>query len=156
MKRKKILFKIGILLLSLLLLPGLVGCGTSLKADPESFTFEGVSWQVSSIEFQNEFGCPSGAGTYRNIKPNSTSDTLLVIEFGTVRDFGFTPPKSLLNSLSKVVLRDTLQKPLCYTAAKPITEKTFGFTATYVFSVPKGATSIEILLPDNQIIKITK
>jgi hypothetical protein len=137
----------------------LAGCSTSLKAEPTSFTFENISWEVISAKFENKFGCPTGfAGTYRTVEPNSTSETLLVVEFGTARDFGLTPPSSLLNSLSKVALKDTLQKPLCYTAAKPITgsNQNYGFTVTYVFSVPKEMGSVEIVLPDKQIISITK
>lgn len=136
------------LLIAVLLL--IAGC-TPFTADPSSFMFEGLSWKVNSVELASELSFPP-------MKSVSESEVFLKIQFENLDQDEYTPPsrkEELREAFGKIVLNSTGRNPDQFF---PHTEETGGpidyMTCVFTF-VPKETTSVELVLPDSQIIKIT-
>lgn len=138
--------KTSVFLLLLATLFVVAGCA-SFTANPSRIDFQGFSWDVSSAEIANEFG---------PVRPASVSDELLIVTF-SIRGEPY-PPKSQQMPLAVAFSRVTLRDPNI-----PLTNFEMGYTEDGVsinkvvclFAVPKGTSSVELVFPDSQIIKIT-
>lgn len=168
MKRKNVFFKAGILLFSLLLVPGMVGCGAPAK--PSSVTFQGVSWRISSVETMK------ASETWLRPMTSSrwASNVLIVVTFEVQGD---PLPYIDRHSFTNITLRETNRtvEQLILVAQEEegnmidtsyrYRETSAGgleFIATgpikavqCIFSVDEGTKSVELILPDSQIIEIT-
>lgn len=135
----------GKLSLLLVLLFIIAGCA-SFTAKPSSVDFQGTSWEVSSAEIVNEFA---------SIKPASASDVLLVVTF-TIK--GNPLPKSqqmdLAWAFGDVTLRELDVFPSQILVGYTKDGKSIN-QVQCVFVVAVGTRSVELVLPDSQIIKIT-
>ncbi|MCX7902810.1 MAG: hypothetical protein N2483_11170 [Burkholderiaceae bacterium] len=131
------------LLLALLFI--LTGCA-SFTAKPSTIDFQGASWRVSSAETVDEFA---------SIRPTSTSDVLLVVTFDIE---GETIPKSqamdIARAFSDISLRDSNVFASSILIGFTEDEKSIN-QVQCAFVVGKGTKSVELLLPDSQIIEIT-
>lgn len=135
-------------LIAVLLL--IAGCAP-FTAEPSTFTFEGVSWKVSSVELADELSWPP-------MKSVNTSEVFLKIEFEILDQAEITSAtrkEALREAFGEIVHKNTGRTPDQYfthseESGGPIDTMTCVFTA-----VPKETTSAELILPDSQIIKIT-
>lgn len=136
------------LLIAVLLL--IAGCAP-FTAEPSSFTFEGISWKVSSVELADELSWPP-------MKSVNTSEIFLKIDFEILDQADITSTSrkdALREAFGEIVHKNTGRTPDQFfthseESGGPIDSITCVFTA-----VPKGTTSAELILPDSQIIKIT-
>ena len=135
-------------LIAVLLL--IAGCAP-FTAEPSTFTFEGVSWKVSSVELADELSWPP-------MKSVNTSEVFLKIEFEILDKAEITSTsrkEALREAFGEIVHKNTGRKPDQFfthseESGGPIDSMTCVFTA-----VPKETSSAELILPDSQIIKIT-
>ena len=136
------------LLIAVLLL--ISGCAP-FTAEPSSFTFEGISWKVSSVELASELSWPP-------MKSEDPSEVFLKIEFEILDQTEITSTSriaALREAFGEIIHNNTGRNPDQYFTYReesdgPIVSMTCVFTA-----VPKETTSAELLLPDSQIITIT-
>ncbi len=134
-----------LLLLSLAILFVLVGCA-SFTAKPSTIDFQGASWKVSSAEIVNEFA---------SIRPASASDVLLVVTFTIIGDpLPESQKMALAQAFSGITLRGSNIFPGHILTGLTKDGKSID-QVQCVFAVDKGTKSVELLLPDSQIIKIT-
>ena len=136
------------LLIAVLLL---IAACAPFTAEPSSFTFEGITWKVSSVELADELSWPP-------MKSVNTSEVFLKIEFEIVdkAEITSTSQKEVLReAFGEIVHKNTGRTPDQFfthseESGGPIDSMTCVFTA-----VPKETTSAELILPDSQIIKIS-
>lgn len=136
-----------LLLITVLLL--IAGCAP-FTAEPSSFTFEGISWKVSSVELANELSFPT--------MKSAESEVFLIIQFEILDQSEITSTsrkEALREAFGEIVHKNTGRKPAQFfphseESGGPIDYMTIVFTY-----VPKETTSAELILPDSQIIKIT-
>ena len=142
----------GLSLTSLLIVVLLLIAGCApFTAEPSSFTFEGISWKVSSVELADEL-------TWPPMKSENTSEVFLKVEFEILDKVEISSTSqidALREAFGEIVHKDTGRTPDQFFSHReeqggPIDSMTCVFTA-----VPSETTSAELVLPDSQIIKIT-
>jgi len=137
--------------ISLLLLIAMLvvsGC-TSSPARPSSFTFQGVSWKISSVETVFEIWVGSEESA------EWVSDVFLTITFEVQ---GNPLPQyrdeELRRWFSDIMLRETGRRAeQCITHSQEQGGPIDSITCT--FSIDEGTESVELVLPDSQTIEIT-
>ena len=136
------------LLIAVLLL--IAGCAP-FTAEPSPFTFEDMSWKVSSVELTDELSWPP-------MKSENTSEVFLKVEFEILDQVEISSTShidALREAFGEIVHKETGRTPDQFFPHReesdgPIDSMTCVFTA-----VPIETTSAELILPDSQIIRIT-
>jgi len=149
-RKETIMSNIRISLLLLITMLVVSGC-TSSPARPSSFTFQGVSWKISSVETMK------ASETW--LRPAESaewvSDVLLIITFEVQGDpLPQYRDAELRRWFSDIMLRETGRTaeqffPNSQEQGGPID------SMICIFSIDEGTESVELVLPDSQTIEIT-